>query len=174
MDWDNLFAGLESLWDSEDDNAANDERRELVRADRATHSFLQVLVQRSITHVVCVFTSWLAEPVHVIRIGASWIDGNQCGSSSRVVVPVGAIVRVDFAPSCQCQLAPVRNYPHVTFGALMRDCERHTRSVRAVLPRSGVNGRVTAVWQDAIDISCGTSVATLPNSAIDHIVIDGP
>lgn len=172
MRWDNLFTGLESLWDAEDDNAESDERRELMRADRATRSFLAVLADRAISAPLCVTTEWSSSPIHVGRVGASWIEGMFCGSNLRVIVPLHAIVLARDAIDCSCRVEVARHYPHVTIGAVMRDCERRARMVRVVCSKSGVNGRIVGVWRDAIDVASAGSVSLLPLSVLDHIVIE--
>ena len=174
MRWDRFFDGFESLWDAENDNAELDERRELIRADRATTSFLDVIAQRGSTAPLTLWTVDSPRVVHLRRIGATWIDGDECGNGARIIFPFAVISRIETAPRCTCQTFPVKRFAHVTFGAVLRELERNYSTVTVSIPHGGVRGTIRAVWKDAIEVGSGSSSTLVTLATIDRIIVDRP
>lgn len=171
--WENFFEGFESLWDAEDASSEFDERRELIRADRALKSFSELLLDRSETTSHAIMTDASSQALHPVRLGAGWIDTVGCESGGRVIVPLGAVALAGSFPHCDCATRELHHLAHVTFGAALRDIERRALPVRVVTARGGVNGRVIAVWRDAFDVGTPRTHISILNSRVDHIVVDG-
>ena len=172
MRWDGLISGLQSLWESEEENAELDERREVLRSDRARLPFIQVLCERARRHSVVATIDGLARSVHISVLGASWCEGAMCGSGEVVVVPIHRVQSVSEAGSCGCPLLMANVIEHATMGSKLRALERSGASVTAVCETGGVRGRVTAVWKDAVDVTAGTATFSLSVAAIVALVVE--
>ncbi len=174
MRWENFFSGYQSLWDSEIDNAELDERRELIRAERAQIPFIRLLAIRGEQSPLDVLLSSSREPVHVGRVGASWVEGNFCGTSTVVVAPLHSVNAMLDQGSCTCSRTFARSFPHVTIGARLRACERENQSVTVTVVRGGFRGRLVAVWKDAVDVQVNQRPVSIPISSIEFIVLERP
>lgn len=173
MRWESFVAGYQSLWESESDNAELDERRELVRADRASTPFFAVLCERVTCEQVVALINRLESPVHISQVGASWVQGRVCGTAGDVIIPLEAVRGLITSRQCDCGVATPRIFRHVTFGAKLRAIER--AGTRIVVSHSvgGVRGRIVAVWQDAIDVLCANGVTTIRFGDVHSVSFEG-
>jgi hypothetical protein len=165
------FLGLGSLWDSEVQNVALDEKREVERNRRAQTYLRDALLDLAQDHAVSVVAVGRVQSIHVRRIGMMWLDGVLCGSSDRAVVHFNAIERATADGACGCR----RSLPHlfelVPFGAVLRDLERRAAEVVVVQNRSGVSGRITGVWRDALSLTTSRGRVVVPWSACGLILV---
>ena len=174
MRWDNFFSGFQSLWDSEIDNAELDERRELIRAERARIPFIRVLANRGEQSPLDVLVSSTLVPVHIGRVGASWIEGNLCGTATVLIAPFHSVNAIIEHRSCTCSRTLPRIFPHVTMGARLRAIERESQTVTVTLVRGGFRGQLVAVWRDAVDVQINERRVSIPVRSIEFIIVDGP
>lgn len=174
MRWENFFGGYESLWDVEEENAEYDERRELIRAERASTTFLQVVVQRSIENDIIAHTTNGGRPMHIDRIGASWVDGRTCGMGARTIVPIASIERIEQASACDCVRQTAQHFAYVPFGAVLRELERASETVVVELMNGGCRGAILAVWKDAIDVGNTRFRVTLSLNRLVRVTVERP
>lgn len=152
MQWELYFEGLQSLWDAETENAELDERRELIRADRATQPLVAVLCERARRTPLVAGVDGLGNSVHLTRLGSKWLEGVACGTDLAVIAPLSSLQWVGEVDACGCSVSVARLLQHVTFGARLRALERSGAVVSVVLRNGGYNGRIVAVWRDAFDL----------------------
>lgn len=174
MRWDSLFSGYQSLWDSELDNEELDERREIVRADRATRPFVVVLCERARGGPLVAGIDGTPGAIHLRRVGSTWIEGIDCETGLTVLAPIHSVQWFGSREACACRHSDCRVVEHVTFGARLRVLERENTPVAVTFRGGGVNGRVIAVWRDACDIRAGSRVISVAVGTMLSIVVDGP
>ena len=172
MRWDGLISGLESLWESEEDNAEVDERREILRAERARTPFVRVLVERSARKPVVANVEGLTLLVHVETVGASWIEGSVCSSGDTIVIPVSGVQCIREVGVCGCPTRAADRFEHVTLGSRLRVLERHGSAVTILIHNGGLRGRVSAVWKDAVDITAGDVTNTVALHSIRAFIVE--
>ncbi len=173
MRWDGLISGLQSLWESEADNAELDERRELLRAERAQTPFVRVLAQRASREPIVVTACGTGHTVHVSVVGASWVEGVSCGIGEHTIIPHGSIQWIRPANDCGCRVQSARVFEHATIGAKLREIERRGVIVTAITAHGGVRGRICAVWKDAIDVVAGDVTHTVVLESLVALSVDG-
>lgn len=174
MGWDDIWRGLDSLWDAEVDNADWDERREITRAERAQQTFIGVLVINAVTQPITVGLVGTLQSLHVSVVGANWLEGIVCGSRHDVLAPLGTVAWATTHKRCECQVAVPRVVEHVTLTARLRNFERSGMTIAVTLPSSGFRGRVTAVLQDGLELHTSVGTLLLPLGSVELITVDGP
>ncbi|MFM6967830.1 MAG: hypothetical protein ACKOWN_02720 [Microbacteriaceae bacterium] len=172
MRWDDIFDGLDSLWDAEEANAEWDERREIVRAERAQHAFTELLVRHAGTAMCTVGVDGLASPLHIVTLGANWCEGQLCGNTQTAITPTLRIQWISSVNACDCDLATPRVFEHITLTAKLRGFERAGTDITVSIANGGFRGRVSAVWKDAFDLRSQVRTVTLSLGAVHVISID--
>ena len=173
MRWDEIFSGLDSLWDAEEANAEWDERREIIRAERAQQSFASVLVGHARAGSCVLSVAGLEHPIHVLVVGAGWVEGTVCGTERKILALVGQVVWASRVTICECRPLLPRVFEHLTFTAKLRTLERSGALISATFPAGGFRGRLSAVWKDAFELRTSTRNVSLLISAVNFILIDG-
>ena len=172
MDPADYVDGLESLWDSEVDSADADERRELIRADRAQTPWSRVAHVELTGSSFSVSLNHTARLIHVRRFGATWFDGSECGSTLRSIIPAGAVTAVVTVNRCLCAEPAAASFPHVTIGAVLRELERTRAHVTVVVRDGGFRGVVSEVWKDAIGVRAQNARWMIPLGSLVRITTD--
>jgi hypothetical protein len=171
MRWSNFFEGFDSLWDGENDGAEWDERRELVRADRATQTFRSVVASMGRDTPLDTSVAGMGGAIHLRRLGANWVDGVQCVSQNRVVIPLANLATVATGSRCDCSVIPISVLNYVTLAAVFRELERQQMSVSAIHGDGGTNGTLAAVWKDAVTLRTGATTTTIHTNALKALVV---
>ena len=165
------FLGLDSLWDSEVQNADLDEKREVERNRRAQFHLRDALLDVAHDHPLNVVVANVTQLIHVRRIGMMWLDGVLCGSPDRAIVHFDAIQRATTEGMCGCRCSDPQLFEFVPFGAVLRDLERRATNVVVVHDHGGVAGRITGVWRDALSMTTHRGRVVLPWSACGLILV---
>lgn len=171
MRWSNFFEGFDSLWDGEDDGAERDERRELVRADRATQTFRDVVIAHGGEHSLTTSVAEIDGFIHVNRLGANWIDGVICLTRDRIIIPLPKLTAVSTGTRCECEPKRLSVFNHVTLGAVLRELERQQATVSLLHAGGGYNGLITAVWKDALSIRSGVVTVTVQMASLICLIV---
>lgn|GEM_PF-1815750 len=161
--------GLGSLWDAEQSNADLDEAREFERGRKAQVYFRDAIVEISKGGNSLVTVSGFHTGIHIRRIGMFWLDGNLCGTTDRVIVPLSGVICVVSDSLCGCEPHSVACFELVTFGAVARELERHMTPVSVTGDRYGIRGRISGVWRDAITVRTPAGESLIPLTAIRTI-----
>lgn len=173
MRYMNPFDGLLSLWESELDNAELDERRELVRAERSSQSFIQVLIAQTSLGPLVAGVIGIRQKIHIRTVGATWCEGFVCETNLQVIVPLDSITFVSTQRECSCTLPTAKVCEHATLGSRLRLIERQGQRVAVTYSNGGMRGNVVAVWRDAIGVSNCDVVSVIPVSGLQFISIEG-
>ncbi len=168
---ENLF-GLGSLWDAEQRNADLDEAREIERGRKAQLHFRDAIVEIAKGGNALVTVVGAPQGIHVRRIGMLWLDGDLCGTTDRVIVPLSGVASVVSDSMCGCTPRSVASFEMVTFGAVARELERHVSHVSVTGDRHGVRGRISGVWRDAITVRTPLGESLFPLTAIRAIYVE--
>lgn len=164
--------GLGSLWDAEQSNADLDEAREFERGRKAQLCFRDAIAEISQGGNSLVTVSGFHTGIHIKRIGMFWLDGDLCGTTDRVIVPLSGVVCVVSDSLCGCEPHSVASFEMVTFGAVARELERHMTRVIVTGDRHGVRGRISGVWRDAITVRTPAGESLFPLTAIHAIHVE--
>lgn len=172
MRWDDVWGGLDSLWDAEHDNAEWDERREIARAERAQYSFVEVLLSSARGSAISAGLAGVGQAVHLTVVGANWAEGTPCGSHRTIIVPLHSMEWVSTAANCDCTQVIPRVVEHITLTARLRSFERAGSELAVSIATGGFRGRVSAVWRDGFELHTAIHTVSVALNSIHCISVE--